>query len=148
MMSQAWYLESKYPYLHLNEQIEQIIEIEEAVFGWKLVRTVFSQVLGIDDKDVEKKLKPMWTLLNKHVHSSAKQMNIVAEEDFPSLVTDSFNDNLARATLAVADEVFDLIYVLVFKRFPLIAELALESEFINEWEEQLPYTMRTIKTLS
>jgi PAS domain-containing protein len=148
MMSQAWYVESKYPNLHLNGQIEQIVEIEEKIFGWKLVRTVFSQVLGIDDKDAEGRLKPTWTLLNKHVHSSAKQMNIVAEEDFSSLVTDSFNDNLARATLTVADEVFDLVYALIFRRFPHITELALKSEFINEWEEHLPCTIRTIKAIS
>lgn len=75
-------------------------------------------------------------------------MNIVAEEDFSSLVTDSFNDNLARATLTVADEVFDLVYALIFRRFPHITELALKSEFINEWEEHLPCTIRTIKAIS
>ena len=149
MMSQAWYMEWKYPNLDLDEQIDKIMEIEEEVYGWKkLVRTVFCQVLGIDKKDAKEKLHPTWIFLNKHVHPSAKQLNIVAEEDLSSLVTDSFNDKLARATLTVADEVFDLIYVLVFKRFPQIAELALESKFINKWEEYLPYTMRTIKAIS
>lgn len=149
MMSQAWYVESKYPNLHLDEQIEKTIEMEKKIFGWKLVRTVFSEVLvGIDDSAIEGGFKPTWVLLNKHVHSSAEQMTIVAEEDFLSLVTDSFNESLARATLAVADEVFDLIYALVFKRFSHIAKLALEHKFISEWEQFLPYTMRTIKAIS
>jgi hypothetical protein len=145
MMSQAWYIESIYPDLHLDGQIEHIMEMEEKIFGWKLVRMVFSQVLNIDNSDIEKNLKPTWILLNKHVHSSAKQMSIVANEDFSSFVTDSFNDNLARATLAVADEVFDLIYTLVLTRFPHVTEFALQYPHINEWEEFLPYTMRTLR---
>lgn len=146
MMSQAWYIEWKYPNLDLNEQIDKIIE--EKVYGWNLVRPVFCEVLGIDEEYAKQKLHPTWIFLNKHVHPSAEQMNIVAEKDFSSLVTDSFNDDLARTTLRKGDKVFDLIYTLVFNRFPQIAELASESEFINEWEEHLPYTMRTIKTLS
>ena len=107
MMSQAWYIQSQHPNLRLNEQIEQITEIEEKIYGWTLIRTVFSQTLRIDEKATEEKLKPIWTLLNKHVHPSAKQMNRVAEENFSSFVTDSFNENLARETLTVADKVFD-----------------------------------------
>ena len=149
MMSQAWYVEWEYPKLHLNEQIKKIMEIENKnIFGWKLVGTVFSQILNIDDEEAEEKLKPTWTLLNKHVHPSAKQMNMVAEEDFSSLVTDSFNDKLARAILTVADEVFDLVYALIFRRFPHITRLALKSEFINEGKEHLPYTIRTINAIS
>ena len=76
------------------------------------------------------------------------QMDIVATQDFRSLVTDSFNDNLAKETLDAVDQIFDFIYLLIFQKFPVIKELALEYKFINEWEEYLPNTISIIKTIS
>jgi len=148
MMTQAYYIDWKYPISNLDQQIDKAIEIEESIFGWKLVKTVFCQALDFDEKDFEEKFKPMWIYLNKYVHPSAKQMGIVAEEDFSSLVTDSFNENLAKDTLKVVDEIFDVIYVIVLEKFSRIKELALGYKFINEWEEYLPNTVNVIKTSS
>jgi hypothetical protein len=126
--------------------MEKVAEIEEATYGWKLVKTVLSQILNFDEQDVEGKLKRLWIYLNKHAHPSGKQMDIVAREDFASLMTDSFNENLAREALRAVDEIFDRIYMMIFRRFPRIKELALGYEFINEWEGYLPNTMSIIKS--
>ena len=72
-------------------------------------------------------------------------MNVVVEEDFSSLVTDSFNEDLAKSALKVVDEIFDLIYVIVLKRFSRVKELFLGYKFINEWEEYLPNTVNIMK---
>ncbi len=148
MMTQAYYIDWKYPSLNLDKQIDKTIDIEESVFGWKLVKTVLCQTLNFDEKDFEGKFRPTWIYLNKHVHPSAKQMGIVAEEDFSSLVTDSFNENLAKDTLQVVDEIFDLIYVIVLEKFSRAKESALGYKFIGEWEEYLPNTVNIIKMTS
>ncbi len=148
MMIQAYYIDQKYPYLTLDEQIEKIMEEEEKLYGWKLVRSVLCEILNSDKESFEKKFRPIWIYLNKHVHPSAKQMDMIAEEDFSSLVTDSFNKNLAEDVLKVADEIFDLIYVIAFEKFERIKELALGYRFINEWEKHLPNTTDIIKSVS
>jgi hypothetical protein len=148
MMTQAYYIDWKYPILNLDQQIDKTIEIEGSVFGWNLVKTVFCQALDFDEKDFEEKFKPTWIYLNKHVHPSAKQMGIIVEEDFSSLVTDSFNENLAKDTLKVVDKIFDAIYVIVLEKFSRAKELALGYKFISEWEEYLPNTANVIKKSS
>lgn len=147
MIAQAYYVDCKYPALTLDEQTGKIMEMEEKVFGWKLVKAVLHPILNLDEKDFEEKFRPTWTYLNKHVHPSAKQMDIVVEEDFSSLVTDSFNENLARETLEVVDEIFDLIYVMVLEKFSRVKELVLEYKFINEWEKYLPNTVNITKVI-
>lgn len=147
MMAQACFVDWKYPGLTLDEQIEKMVETEERVYGWKLVKAILHPLLNLDEKDFEKKFKPTWTYLNKHVHPSAKQMDIVVEEDFSSLVTDSFNENLAKDTLKVVDEIFDLVYVIVLKKFSRVKELVLEYKFINEWEKYLPNTVNITKVI-
>ena len=72
-------------------------------------------------------------------------MDIVATEDFSSLVTDSFNENLARDTLRTTDEIFDIVNMIIFKIFPEIKEVALKHKFINKWKQYLPDTMKIIK---
>lgn len=145
MMAQAYYVDWKYPGLNLDEQMEKVREIEKSIYGWPLIKNVLCEVLDFDEQDIEGKFKPLWTYLNKHAHPSAMQMDIVAAQDFRSLVTDSFNEALASEALVVADEIFDFIYLLIFQRFPRIKELALEYKFINELEEHLPNTMSIIK---
>lgn len=147
MMAQAYYVDWKYPGLNLDEQMEKVREIEESIYGWPLIKNVLCKVLNFDEQDIEGKFKPLWTYLNKHAHPSAMQMDIVATQDFRSLVTDSFNDTLAKETLDAADQIFDFIYLLIFQKFPVIKELALEYKFINEWEEYLPNTISIIKTI-
>jgi hypothetical protein len=145
MIAQAYYIDCKYPALSLDGQIEKIMEIEDRIYGWKLIKTVLCKILNLDEKDFKEKFQPVWIYLNKHVHSSAKQMDIVVEEDFSSFVTDSFNENLAKEALKVVDEIFDLIYVIVLKRFSRVKELFLRYKFINEWEEYLPNVVNIIK---
>lgn len=148
MMTQAFYVDWKCLGLSLDEQMQKVREIEESIYGWALIKNVLCKVLHFDEQDIEGKFRPLWTYLNKHAHPSAKQMYIVAAQDFRSLVTDSFNDTLAKETLDAVDQIFDFIYLLIFQRFPRIKELALEYKFINEWEEHLPNTMSIIKAAS
>jgi len=145
MIAQAYYIDCKYPTLSLDGQIEKVIEIEDQIYGWKLIKIVLCQILNLDEKAFKEKFQPLWIYLNKHVHSSAKQMDIVVDEDFSSFVTDSFNENLAKEALKVVDEIFDLIYVIVLKRFSRVKELFLGYKFINEWEELLPNTVNIMK---
>ncbi|MBW2163275.1 MAG: hypothetical protein JRF43_02200 [Deltaproteobacteria bacterium] len=72
-------------------------------------------------------------------------MDIVATEDFSSLVRDSFNENLARDTLRATDEIFDIVNMILFKRFSRIKEACLKYKFLNEWERYLPNTMKIMK---
>jgi len=60
-------------------------------------------------------------------------------------VTDSFNENLARDTLRATDEIFDIINMIIFKKFPRIKEVGLKYKFINEWKQYLPNTMKIMK---
>jgi len=145
MIAQAYYIDYEYSALSLDEQIGKIMEMEEKIYGWKLVKDVLCPILNLDEKGFKEKFQPVWIYLNKHVHSSAKQMDIVVEEDFSSFVTDSFNENLAKDALKVVDEIFDLIYVIVLKRFSRVKELVLGYKFINEWEEYLPNTVNIMK---
>jgi hypothetical protein len=146
MMAQAHYVDREYLGLDLDEQMEKVREIEESIYGWSLIKKVLHKILDFDEQDIKGKFKPLWTYLNKHAHPSAMQMDIVAVQDFRSLVTDSFNDTLAKETLDAVDQIFDFVYLLIFQRFPRIKELALEYKFINEWEEHLPDTMSLIKS--
>ncbi|MCH7555895.1 MAG: hypothetical protein IIB56_00390 [Planctomycetes bacterium] len=145
MIAQAYYVDCKYPILSLDEQIGKIMGMEKRIYGRKLVKAVLCPILNLDEKGFKEKFQPIWDYLNKHVHPSAKQMDIVVEEDFSSLVTDSFNENLARETLEVVDEIFDLIYVMVLEKFSRVKELVLEYKFINEWEKYLPNTVNITK---
>ena len=145
MIAQAYYIDYKYPALSLDIQVGKIMKIEEKIFGWKLIKIVLCTILNLDEKDFKNKFRPIWDYLNKHVHSSARQMNVVVQEDFSSFVTDSFNANLAKEALEVVDEIFDLIYVIVLKRFSRVKELFLGYKFINEWEEYLPNTVNIMK---
>lgn len=148
MMAQAYYIDGEYPSLTLDEQMGKIMEMEERIYGQRLVKTVLCPILNLDEKGFKEKFQPTWDYLNKHVHSSAKQIDVVVEEDFSSLVTDSFNEILAKDTLKVVDEIFDLVYVAVLEKFSRIKELALGYKFINEWKEYLPNTVNIIKTIS
>ena len=145
MMAQARYIDREYAGLTLDEQIEKIMAAEEKVYGWKLIKAVLHPLLDLDEKDFEGRFKPTWIYLNKHIHPSAKQMDIIIEEDVSSFVTDSFNENLAKDALKVVDEIFDLIYVIVLKKFSRVKELVLVYKFINDWQEYLPNTMSIIK---
>lgn len=145
MMAQARYIDREYAGLTLDEQIEKIMVAEERVYGWKLIKAVLHPLLDLDEKDFEGRFKPTWIYLNKHIHPSAKQMDIIIKEDVSSFVTDSFNENLAKDALKVVDEIFDLIYVIVLKKFSRVKELVLVCKFINDWQEYLPNTVNIMK---
>lgn len=148
MISQAYYIDSKHPHLSLDEQIEKTKEIEKTMYGWTLIESVLMDVLNINKEEMRTRFKPLWDYLNKHAHPSAKQMDIVATEDFSSFVTDSFNENLARDALRATGEIFDIVDMIIFKKFSKIKELALKYEFIDEWAEFLPNTVSIIKSES
>jgi len=145
LICQAYYIDSNYPSSSLDEQIRKTTEVEEKFYGWTLVKTVLGDILNSDEQYIQSKFKQLWNYLNKHVHPSVKQMDIVVTEDFSSLVTDSFNANLARDTLRATDEIFDIVNMIIFKKFPRIIEVGLKYKFINEWEQYLPNTVQIMK---
>ncbi len=146
MICQAYYVDSKYPDLFLDGQLEKMKEIEEKVYGWRLVETVLCEILDRNNQQIQSNFKPLWNHLNKHVHPSGKQMDIVALEDIESLMRDSFNENLARDALRTTDEIFDIVKMIIFKKFPKIKEEGLKYKFRDKWEQYLPNTMKIIKS--
>lgn len=143
---QAYYVDKKYPNFSLDDQIQKIKEIEDKkIYGWNLVESVLCEIFNSNNESIQLKFKPLWDYLNKHVHPSAKQMDMVAKEDFSSFVTDSFNEKLAKNVLGATNEVFDIIDMIILKKYPKIRDLARQYEFINEWEELLPFTMKFIR---
>jgi hypothetical protein len=145
MMAQAHYVDLKYPNLVFDEQIEKTIEIEEKIYGWNLIKNVLCNVLNSNEKDLDEKYKETWTYLNKHVHASAKRMKMVDEIDPSSHFIDSYNETLARDTLKIVDMVFDMIYLIIFSRFPSIYDLLLQDEFENQWKIHSPDTIKYTK---
>lgn len=153
MICQAYFVDSKCPDLTFDEQIansEQILIIiqngkERRIFGWQLVKQVLSEVLKKDDEFIELTFHPLWKHLNEYSHPSTVILEKVAVEDFSSLIIDSFNENLAKEVLKTSYGVFDIVNMIVVKKFSRINELCLNYEFLNEWEESFPYTMSLIK---
>ena len=149
MICQAYYIAIKYPNLTLDEQIEEARGLEERhIFGWNIVSRALCEVFSKSEELVRASFKPLWDDLNKYVHPSARQMDLVAEKDFPSLVTDSFNESLARKLLEETDQVFDIVYAIVLKNFPKAISLVQQYKFIDEWKEYLPNTITVIKGTS
>lgn len=147
MMAQAYYVHSEFPDLKIDDQMDKVKELEEKkFFGRQLVSRVLRETLNFSEKDVEDWFQGLWTYLNKHVHPSAIQMDIIVKEDPSSLMTDSFNKTLAEDALEAVDEICDLIYVIIFARFPKIKKLATTQKFLSEWKEHLPYTTSFISS--
>ena len=142
---QAYYIDGKYPDLTLDEQIEKTMEIERRIPSWNIVSNALSKALNKTEMEIKIQIKPLWDGLNKYAHPSVRQMDSVAEQDFSALVTDSFNEALARELLTVTDKVFDFVYAIVLRRFPKAMSLVREYEFIVEWQECLPNTIGIIK---
>ncbi len=144
MMAQAYYIDNEYFGLPLCEQMEKIMIKEEKIYGWNLVKKVLGIVFNMDENRVNEIFHPTWVFLNKHVHSSAKQMNMIVTEDIDSLITDSFNLNLSNYVLEEVDEILDIIDVLMIDKFPKIKKNAKSYKFFNEWNQYLPYTSKII----
>jgi len=145
LICQAYYIDSNYPGSSLDEQIKKTTEVEEKAYGWTLVNNVLCDILNSDKQYIRANFKPLWDNLNKQVHPSGKQMDIVVTEDISSLVKDSFSKNLARDTLRATDKIFDIVNMIIFKKFPEIKEVALKYKFINKWKQYLPNTVKIIK---
>jgi hypothetical protein len=143
MICQAYYADMRYPNLTLDEQVEKAKEIENEVYGWMLVGAVLRDVFTEDN--VRSRFHPLWKHLCKHVHPSPTEMDVTAVKDFSILVTDSFNEELARNAMKATDEVFDIVNTIMFRRFPRIKELAHKYEFLDEWITLLPYTVATVR---
>lgn len=146
MICQAYCINTNYPDLTLDKQIERARELEENhIYGWNIVRKALCQVFNENEEEVRARFNPLWQDLCKYAHPSARQMDLVAEKDFPSLVTDSFDESLARKVLKEADQVFDIMYATVLKSFPKAIGVARQYEFIDEWEGSLPNTISIIR---
>ena len=145
MMSQAYYVDAKYPDLGLDDQFARAREIEEHIWGWNIVKGALSLALSKRDSEVRACFKPLWNELNRYVHPSVALLDSIALQDFSSLVTDSFSRNLAIDFLHITDRVFDVTYAVVLKKFLKARESALGYEFLHEWEECLPTTMSVIR---
>lgn len=145
LIAQGYYADSQYPNLALDEKMEKTGEIEESVYGWSLVKVVLCEVSDSTEESVRSNFKPLWDYLNKHTHPSAKQMDMVATEDFSSLITDSFNKTLATNVLRATNEIFDLVTMIIVREFSMVKESILQYKFINEWDEYLPNTMTLVR---
>lgn len=147
MVSQAYYVDTQYPDLTLDEQFECAKRIEEErVYGWKVVSSALCMLLNKGDEETHALFKPLWDNLNIYVHPSTIQMDMVAEKDFSVLVTDSFNQQLAKELQMMTDKVMDIIYAILLTKFPKAREHARNYKFINEWEQCLPTAMQIIST--
>jgi len=144
MMAQAYYVDSQYPNIRLDEQFAEARLIEDHKQSWNIIQPALCRVLKKSGNKVESQFKPLWSELNRHVHPSVKQLDMIAEEDFSSLVTDSFHEALAKEVLKVTDSVLDLVYAIVLRKFNRVSELAKNYKFINEWEGCLPNSISVI----
>lgn len=145
MVSQAYYVDSEYPNLSLDEQFESVRGIEEErVYGWRIVSSALCRLLNKREEEVRALFKPLWDSLNMYVHPSATQTDVVAKQDFSALVTDSFSEPLAKELEVITDRVMDIVYAIVLTRFPKAAERARNYKFKHEWQECLPNTMKVV----
>lgn len=146
MLSQAYYVDAKYPGASLDEQFDWARVLEgQHIYGWRVVETTLRQVLNKPTNKVVALFKPLWNTLNRYVHPSTIQMDMVAEEDFSVLVTDSFNEKLAKGLQDATDQIMDVIYATVLNRFPKAKTRARNYKHIHEWEDCLPNTMAIIR---
>lgn len=148
MMAQAYYVDAKHPDLGLDEQFAMAKLIEEHTRGWNIVQPTLCKVLKTSGKNIEFQFKPLWSELNRYVHPSVKQLDLIADKDFSSLITDSFNEALAKDTLRITDNILDLVYAIVLSKFSRVGKFARDYKFIHEWEECLPNTMNLIEGLT
>jgi len=117
MMCQAYYVEIHHHGLTLDEQLEKAREIEQrGLYGWNLMRPVLCEVFG--EHLSESHFHPLWIRLCRHAHPSPTETDATAMADFSILVTDSFNEELAREAMRTTDDVFDAVFAIVFRRFP------------------------------
>ena len=144
MMSQAHFVERKHSHLAFDEQFEKAIEIEDKTYGWNLVKSALCNILNCNEENLDGKYWETWNHLNKHVHASAKRMKIVDEIDPSSYFIDSYNETLARDTLKAVDKVFDVIYLIIFNRFPGICDQLLHDKFVDKWKIHSPDTIKYI----
>ncbi len=63
----------------------------------------------------------LWKNLNNYVHPTHSLVEEMIDHD--ALLIDRFNEEWAKATIAVATDVFDLIWLVVFERFPGCAKI-------------------------
>lgn len=144
MMAQAHYVDSQYPNLSLDEQFAKARLIENHTQSWNIIQPTLCSVLRESGNKIVYQFKPLWSELNRYVHPSVKQLDMIAEEDFSSLVTDSFHEALAKEVLKVTDSVLDLVNAIVLRKFKRVSELAKNYKFINEWEGCLPNSLSVI----
>ena len=147
MMTQAYYIDKKYPRLGLDAQFGKLVEEEKYMFGWKFMKNELADIFKVDSETIHVFFHPIWDYLNKHVHSSGIQMDIIAEKNIESLVKDSYNQELAEEALEIIDSIFEAIYMVTFRKCPDIISKAMNYKHINEWEKYLPKLVTHIKNI-
>ncbi len=125
---------------HLEDQLNELQSMEKSKYGWKIIEKVLKSTLLLDDHQIKSEIQPLWNFLNIHVHPSVRQLDLVIDIDPSSLVTDSFNEELARLSIDTVDKVFDLLYASIFKKFEKIKKHACHSRKTSFWIDDLPYT--------
>ncbi len=129
----------------LDDQLEHLASLEKRKYGWKIIEEVLRHLLLIDERQINNEIHPLWDDLNSHVHPSTSQMIRFLEKDPRSLVTDSFNRELALSTISVTDKVFDLIFASIFKQFRAISRHTSQYRKLDGWKHRLPYTFRVCR---
>ncbi len=146
MMSKAQYIFNKFHHMNLEDQFKELVSLEKNKYGWKIIKETLQSVLSFTDDQIENNVHPTWDYLNKHVHPSVKQMDLILEKDPRSLVTDSFNNKLAKLSIEIIDQIFDFIYAAIFKQFDKLRKYTLNYHKLPIWKDNLPYTFNTLKS--
>ena len=134
--------------LTLGEQMVRAAAIEESryssnIMNW--IEAALSTILDEDETDIKEWFAPLWTLMNKHVHPSPKEMNTIVERDPAALYWDSFDKRRAREVLMATNAVGDIIFRTIFEIYPGIVDRAAENEPFVETLDALPYTAAIVR---
>ena len=125
---------------HLEGQLNELQTMENSKYGWKIIKKILKSTLLFDNHQINSEIRPLWNFLNIHVHPSVRQLDMIIDIDPRSLVTDSFNKELAMLSINIIDKVFDLLYASIFRQFEKIKKHAYLSYKTSIWRDVLPYT--------
>jgi len=142
LVMQGHYLDTHYPDLLLDKQLRRGQELEKKLYGWKLIEKQLRKMTENERLVVE--FHETWKSLCKQVHPSPRFLDYIAETDFSSFFTDSFNKDLALRLLHIIDQTFDIIYLAMISRFPRAKNELIDRRFEKDWRQFSPITYQSV----
>lgn len=131
----------------LDEQMAGAAAIEEARYSSDmrgLIVAALDHMLDDEKEDIEAWFEPLWTLMNKHIHPSPKEMHVIADRDPAALYWDSFDEQRAVEVLLTTNAIGDIILWTMFEIYPELVDRATESDPFMDTLEMLPYTAEMV----